>query len=338
MRLLRIVSRPENARVLHLAERRELKFTSGESLRTPLLVPSFSSRIADVEKPLSASREFIDGPFLISAYDIARGHLDGPFDFAGAVFLDSGGYEVGPGSDLSDVSSVPSGEPEDWSAEQHSAVLAAWSANVPTVVISYDHPHIRIPVSEQISRCRKLALPPNAARELLLKPETNRQNFIQMDAVAAKVQHLHHFQAVGVTEKEIGNSVLDRMRNIARLRRELKRVHLDLPIHVFGSLDTVTTLFYFIAGADIFDGLTWLRYAFSEGHTIYRQDYGISAFGVDTKTPKVEALCWSKNYSYLCEMQLEMRRFLINHDFNAFKYHKELLKAAFENVIEEVMT
>jgi len=158
-----------------------------------------------------------------------------------------------------------------------------------------------------------------------------------MDSIAAQVQHLHHFQAVGVTEKEIGNSVLDRMRNIAHLRRELKRVHLDLPIHVFGSLDTITTLFYFIAGADIFDGLTWLRYAFNQGHTIYRQDYGIGEFGVDTKSPKVEALCWSKNYSYMREMQLEMRRFLIGHDFEVFKYHGSILKAAYENIFEEVM-
>lgn len=337
MRPLRVLPRPENAWVLHLAERRELKFPNGEFLRTPLLVPSFSSRIAEVEKPLNASREFIDGPFLISAFDIANGHVTAPFDFAGAIFLDSGGYEVSPGGDLSDVSSLPTGAPEDWSPEQHSAVLASWSTNVPTVVVSYDHPHVRIPVTEQISRCRNLAIPPNAARELLLKPQTPSQRFIQTDAVVAEVQHLHHFQAVGVTEKEIGNSVLDRMKNIARLRRELKRAHLDLPIHVFGSLDTITTLFYFIAGADIFDGLTWLRYAFSNGHTIYRQDYGIEEFGVDTKSPKVEALCWSKNYTYMRGMELEMKRFLVDHDFGVFEFHREKLKAALENVLEEVM-
>ena len=204
-------------------------------------------------------------------------------------------------------------------------------------MISYDHPHSRLWVKDQISRGRLLSLPVNAARELLLKPETRDQKFIQMEPVLAAVKHMHQFQAVGVTEKEIGNSVLDRMRNIAQLRRELKRLHLDIPIHVFGSLDTITTLFYFIAGADIFDGLTWLRYAFSEGHTIYRQDYGIGEFGVDTKSPKIEALCWSKNYSYMREMQLEMRRFLIDHDFSVFKHHKEILKAAYENIVEEVM-
>ena len=323
--------------MLHLAERRELRFPNGESLRTPLLVPSFSSRVADIAKIFRASQEFLDGSFLISAFDIANKHLVPPFDFAGAVFLDSGGYEIGPGSDLSDVSSMPTGEPEDWSSRQHSEVLASWSANVPTVIITYDHPQVRHPVKEQIVQGRNLSLPHDAARELLLKPETRDQKFIKIESVIAQVRNMHPFQVVGVTEKEIGNSVFERMKNITRLRLELKRVHLDLPIHVFGSLDTITTLFYFVAGADIFDGLTWLRYAFNEGHTIYRQDYGIGEFGINTKSPKVDALCWSRNYSYMKDMELEMRRFLVGHDFCSFKYHKDALEAAYENVIEEAM-
>ena len=79
------------------------------SLCTPLLVPSFSSRVAEINNIFRASEEFIDGPFLVSAFDIAKQYIDPPFDFAGAVFLDSGGYEVGSHADLSDVSSDPSG-------------------------------------------------------------------------------------------------------------------------------------------------------------------------------------------------------------------------------------
>ncbi len=126
------------------------------------------------------------------------------------------------------------------------------------------------------------------------------------------------------------------MVNIAKLRIELRRVGLNIPIHVFGSLDSITTLFYFVAGADIFDGLTWLRYAFRNGQTVYRQDYGIHEFGVGTKSPKVEALCWAKNYHYIREMELEMRRFLPAHDFSVFRFHTETLKAAYQNVEEEV--
>ena len=323
--------------MLPLAERRELRLPNGEFLRTPLLVPSFSSRVPDVEKVFRASGEFLDAPFLISAYDIARRHMNPPFDFGVPVFLDSGGYEIGPDTDLSDVTTEPSGPPEDWDATQHQAVLNTWTVPVPTIVITYDHPRTRVSIADQIQHAKKLALPPaNSCLELLIKPETRDQRFIQIDSLVHNARHFASFQAVGITEKEIGNSVLERMVNIAKLRLELRRLGLNIPIHVFGSLDSITTLFYFIAGADIFDGLTWLRYAFRSGQTVYRQDYGIREFGVGTKSPKIEALCWAKNYHYIREMELEMRRFLTSHDFSVFRFHAETLKAAYQNVEEEV--
>jgi hypothetical protein len=322
--------------VLPLAERRELKFPNGFSLRTPLLVPSFSSRVPEIDKVFSTCQQFLNCPFLISAFDVGKGYLTPPFDFAEALFLDSGGYEVGPCRDLSDVDSEPTGTPQDWSEEQHSSVLNSWSPGVPTVVISHDHPLIRIPIEEQILRCKKLPLSSESARELLLKPETRDQKFIKIKPVLDHAEQMFPFQAIGVTEKEIGNSVLDRMLNIARLRQGLKRANLNIPIHVFGSLDTITTLFYFVAGADIFDGLTWLRYAFDEGRTVYRQDFGIRQIGIGTKTPSVEATCWWRNYDYMGEMQREMRRFLNDHDFKEFKYHGDDLKAAYVSVEEEV--
>ena len=101
-----VVSGPEGPRLLPLAQRHELRFPNGQCIRTPLIVPSFSSRVAEIEKVFKASQEFLDGVFLISAFDIARSYIKAPFDFAGPVFLDSGGYEIGPDRDLSDVASL----------------------------------------------------------------------------------------------------------------------------------------------------------------------------------------------------------------------------------------
>lgn len=328
--------RPEDLGLLALAERRELRLPSGESLRTPLVVPSFSSRIPDIEKVFRSSEEFLDASFLISAFDVANGFVKPPFHFAGPVFLDSGGYEIGPDTDLSDVTSEPTGQPDDWSREQHQEVLTCWAAPVPTIVISYDHPQIRADISEQIERARTMALPNNSARELLVKPDTRHSKFIAIDKLVAAVRDMTGFHAIGITEKEIGNSVLERMINIAKLRIALRKIDLHTPIHVFGSLDSITTLFYFIAGADIFDGLTWLRYAFKDGHTYYRQDFGIGEFGIATKSPKVEALCWARNYHYIKEMELEMRRFLTAHEFSVFRHHSGALRDAYQSVEEEV--
>jgi len=323
--------------LLVLAERRELKFSNGVSLRTPILVPSFSSRIPKIEKIFRASEEFIDGPLLISAYDVKRGHLNSPFDVGSAVFLDSGGYEASSDSDLSDVGTQPARD-ADWAQTEHAEVLASWTSTAPLIVISYDHPKLRLALEKQIASAAELVLPDHALREILIKPETEGQHFVQVDSVRENVHALSKFNVIGFTEKEIGNSVLERMQNVASIRLALNKAGIGSPIHVFGSLDTITTLFYYVAGADIFDGLTWLRYAFKEGRTLYRQDFGITDLGIAQKFPRVEALCWARNYQYMKEMELEMRRFLKAHDFAVFKYHGDLLRTAFQTIEEEVRT
>lgn len=321
--------------MLILAERRELNFGDGTVLRTPILVPSFSSRIPNIEKVFSACEEFIDGPWLISAYDVKHQHLGPPFDFGSAVFLDSGGYEASSDSDLSDVSGQVQ-TAKNWSQAEHSEVLEKWNSKVPVIAISYDHPKIRCSLAEQIEAAKALVLPGKALREFLIKPETIDQQFIHVESIRRNVHELSTFDIIGLTEKEIGNSVLARMQNIATVRLALNKAGIGVPIHVFGSLDTITTLFYFVAGADIFDGLTWLRYAFKDGHTLYRQDFGITELGIASRYPTIEALCWSRNYQYMKEMELEMRRFLKQNDFAVFRYHGARLREAFQNIEEEV--
>src|SRR5437762_1985645 len=69
-------------------------------------------------------------------------------------------------------------------------------------------------------------------------------------------------------EQELGRSILERARNIARIRRALVEIGNDLPIHIFGCLDPGLVRYYAMAGADIFDGLQWLRNVITEGGTI----------------------------------------------------------------------
>jgi hypothetical protein len=126
------------------------------------------------------------------------------------------------------------------------------------------------------------------------------------------------------------------MQNIARLRRALHKIGLETPIHVFGSLDTVTTPLYFLAGADIFDGLTWLRFAFHEGHTLYKQNYGALKLGVGTPAHVVDGRCWNNNYYYMKDMELEMRRYLNGYDFSCFTYHRDVFRAALEGALEAI--
>jgi hypothetical protein len=321
-----------------LAKRRVLNHNGKEIVRTPLLVPSFSSRVPEIDKILKASEEFVAGPLLVSAYDIYHNKVTPPFDFgSNVIFLDSGGYEVSRQLDLSEVEDQTEAPRLPWSEDLYDEVLAGWKSRLPTVIISYDHPKERRAITEQIKKATNLAGGrKDVLRELLIKPETREQNYVQFDSVLKSVRQLDVFDAIGLTEKEIGNSVLQRMEHIAELRIALTKVGLETPIHIFGSLDTITTMFYFVAGADIFDGLTWLRYAFSNGLTLYRQNVGVLEYGVSTKSATVEAISWAKNYAYLNDLQLEMRQFLKSHDFSVFKHHAPTLEAAYRTISESL--
>lgn len=300
-------------------------------LQTPMLVPSFSSKgFPDVKNVVEVTSEVIDGPALFSAYDIHYGYIAPPFTFPSVSFLDSGGYEASKDHELSDVGDKEYA-PKKWERSFHEAVVQAWPAlpYSPTVIISYDHPRERFSIADQIARARSAAdQRADLLHEILLKPETKDQSFIQMSSVLAAVNDLRRFDVIGVTEKEIGSSTLERMVNIAKLRRALHDVGMSTPIHIFGSLDTISSLLYFTSGADIFDGLTWLRYAYVDGYTIYKQNYGNLHLPITTKNPMIDAHCWFKNHSYLRDLELEMQRFANTGDFGAFKHHTELLRKA----------
>jgi hypothetical protein len=322
-----------------LAKRRAIKLGNEEIERTPLLVPSFSSKgFPNVDKIIRYSSELIDGVTLVSAYDLHYDKISPPFDFPSLIFLDSGGYEASKDSELSDFGDKEH-IPKTWNQQMHEAQIAKWKPKIPSVLISYDNPKERLPILEQIVRAKDMA--PGRSefiREILLKPETTDQTLLQMSGIIENIRKLADFDIVGVTEKEVGNSILDRMKNIAKLRRAFDSIGLETPIHVFGSLDTVTTPLYFLSGADIFDGLTWLRFAFFEGHTLYKQNFGALQYGVSTKAHMVDGRCWNDNYYYMKNMELEMRRYLNDHDASVFKYHSVLFKNSLQSVDEAVGT
>lgn len=318
-----------------LAKRRSLKLNGVEIDRTPLLIPSFSSKgFPDVHKIIESCSELIEGVTLVSAYDLHYGKVEPPFDFPSLIFLDSGGYEASKDVELSDHGDKEH-HPKEWTQDMHEGVLEKWQPSVPSVLISYDHPKARMRFVDQIERARAMAPGrTNFLRELLLKPETEAQTLLHVDELIKHVHRFADFDIIGVTEKEIGNSLVDRMKNIAKLRRSLIKAGIDVPIHVFGSLDTISTPMYFLAGADIFDGLTWLRFAFHEGLTIYKHNFGALQLGVSTKAHMVDARCWHQNYYYMNELQLEMRRFLAAQDFSSFRYHGDMFKTALQSALE----
>jgi hypothetical protein len=251
-----------------LAKRRSLALNGQQIERTPLLVPSFSSKgFPEVASIIEYCSELIDNVMLVSAYDLHYEKIKPPFDFASLIFVDSGGYEASKDAELSDYGDREH-FPKEWSREFYEAQIAAWDTapNTTSVIISYDHPKERFDIRAQIDRAAGMAVGrTDVLREILLKPETVDQVRLQIDPIIKNIHRLAEFDIIGMTEKELGDSIRARMANIGKIRRALSGAGLETPIHIFGSLDTVTTPMYFLAGADIFDGLTWLRFVFHNG-------------------------------------------------------------------------
>ena len=314
---------------------RAVKINGQVVQKTPALVPSFSSKAFErdeVKDILGFAQELITESILVSAYDIHYHGVPLKLSFPSLVFLDSGGYEASRDQDLSDVR--PLGRmPQRWNIRMHSAAIARWAFSTPTVLVSYDHPKLRRPTKVQIDQARRLFQRyPQSGHELLFKPESRREPYVNIDEIMRHRHDVSGFSVLGFTEKELGPSLLKRMSAIAKVRRALQEINLEVPIHVFGSLDTISTPLYFLAGADIFDGLTWLRYAFRDGNTIYKYHFGALSKGIQVEDYKLNAEAWNNNYYYMQNMQLDMARYVTTRDFGAFRWHREFLKESFENL------
>jgi queuine/archaeosine tRNA-ribosyltransferase len=318
---------------------------TGATFQTPLLVPSFSSKgfghdpdgVSEIGKILETTAEFLTDSYLISAYDLKRGHLPPIAKLPcrpDILFLDSGGYEV---SRERDFSAVEEQQPENetWTVKDLLSVLDELPKEVATVLVSYDHPKERKPFQEQIRAARKLFKGrDHHLLTFLIKPEKPTQTTLD-DALRAAMAHaeeLGSFDIIGVTEKELGASLLERMVRIAKLRTVLDEANLKAPIHVFGALDPLGTCLYFLAGAEIFDGLTWIRYAYSEGMCVYVHNAGALKLGLYVQDRLVRTRTLANNIYFLQELQQRMREFEATKDFSKLGQHGKFLEAALDSL------
>jgi len=320
-----------------------VKARSFKGFKTPLLVPSFSSKgFPDVKKIITYTGEVISDQTLASAYDIHHKFVTKrSLNFAPTqpLFLDSGGYESSRDKDLSDLNKQGQSVSNKWTKGQHQKFLDDWKFNRPTVVVSFDSPRSRAPLNRQVERANKLfGRFPQAISNFLIKPEKVSIKHLDINEVIESIHLLKDFDIIGVTEKELGKSTFERMKNIAHLRAALDTVSEDKPIHVFGSLDPISSPLYFLSGADIFDGLTWLRFAYSKkyGLPIYKHNYGALELGISHRDSEVDPNMWNQNYYYLTELQSQMRQYLHSGDFNVFSNHNNFFKNSYERLLQDV--
>jgi hypothetical protein len=291
--------------------------------RTPLLVPSFSSKgFPDMKGIISMMTEFITEAVLVSAYDIHYKLLSAKrLTFPSVIFLDSGGYEARVEHDLSETYGKDY-KPKKWRLRDYRAVLANWRSSVPTVIVSYDSPRRHSSLERQVVGALKLKREfPAFLHEFLIKPE-HKKELIEPSKIEIIADSLREFSLIGLTEHELDHRMIGRMEKLARIRVMLDAKGIKIPIHVFGSLDSFSTVLYFLSGAEVFDGLTWLRFGFHDGCTMYRQNYGAirGENGILKNVEELSHSMWKDNYYYLESLRDQMCNYARTQRFDSFEH------------------
>ena len=312
--------------------RRSSIFVDGHPVvETPLLLPSFSSKgFPEINKIMGMMGEFITRPILVSAYDVHYQNIPKKITFSELIFLDSGGYEARVDHDLSEAYRY-SYQPKKWNRRYYESVLKEWKSKIPTIVVNYDTPTQFALLAEQLRAAEDLRNTHHRHLwEFLVKPESKKDDFVPIEKLIKQVSRLRDFAVIGITEKEIDQSLFGAMTKIARLRTAMDQAEVSTPIHIFGSLDPLTSVLYFVAGAEIFDGLTWLRFGYDRGRTVYYQNY--AAFrdreGIRRAIDEVHFEMWKNNYYYLERLRTQMINFLKHGDFAQLQEMGEIVADA----------
>ncbi|MGY6649574.1 hypothetical protein [Wenyingzhuangia sp. IMCC45574] len=246
-----------------------IKHPLGVDVRTPLLVPSYSSKgfaIHDGKSELcntmEFAKEFIYESQLISAYDVYHNHMPNidSINSTQITIIDSGGYETSNNFDLSETRKYDRGTKE-WTQDLLEEFISNWTDLHPAIIVSYDNVDLKIPFKDQVHSAKIFFEDKKQfLSDFLIKPTNADSIFVDIDEIIENIELLEGFDIIGITEKELGGAFFERMKNIYILRAKLDEIGISSPIHIFGALDPLSVILYFIFGAEVFDGLSWLKY------------------------------------------------------------------------------
>lgn len=302
-------------------------------VETPLLVPSFSSKgFTKPQDIWNSLNSFLPQATLISGYDLYYDHFSNLEGCPSLLFIDSGGYEARKDYDLSEIYAAEH-HPQSWSEQKYYEALNSLPELFSNLVlVSYDDLVTELSFAEQVKRARDfLDRFPEAATDFLVKP--SGAEFLDSDVLIANIRLLQGFDIVGLTEKELGTSIQERISNVIKIRLALDQNGMGTPIHIFGCLDPLSIWLYYLCGADIFDGLTWLRLAFIEDMAVYRNNWAILQSNADIGGRDLEIISWIENLRYLSQQKLKMVRFSHSYDMTEISANSDVL-----NRVAELLT
>jgi len=330
-----------------------LSYSPKWKVRLPKLVPSFSSKgfpeYDDLETGKQASETAIVldlfgptlGIFLVSAFDIHHELVPrASTHFAGKelVFIDSGGYELADDYDSSEPRQYENRMKREFTEDDYRNVLDDLPDDEPFVIANFDHSSAGLDMSVQIERARNLfGSYPTFIHDFIVKP-TGRNRYVNAEQVLDHLGTLQEFHVLGITEKQAGSSLLDRLVTIARIRKGLDSRGIDIPIHVWGGLDPVISPMYFCAGAELFDGVSWMRYGYYNDTSIPREAYTALTSGVQSQKHRSVYARLLGNLEYLDILELRMKQFVLGDclSFAEFEMNAVAVETSYKALLARI--
>jgi hypothetical protein len=282
----------------------------GGVCETPLIVPSFSSTIGlDVREIFSKVKEQLTMASLVSAYDLAKDKIDmDDIWYSQNVFIDSGPYEN---------RILNNGDPKKWSLQKYQDLLDSMRPLTNVILVNYDTVEkFKTQISSAKDFFKKNQI---GGKDFLFKRSSEGDSTVNVNDLTSNIQETREFDVIGLTEKEMGRSMLGRCKTIVKIRTSLSEAGLDLPIHVFGCVDPLSILAYFLCGADVFDGLVWLKHGFQDNLALYPSNFGLLSKQWGEYDESLSSSMYLSNLTKLTQLTILMRRIAQNWELGRLK-------------------
>ena len=333
-----------------LARRSTLQHPLGLTMELPRLVPSFTSKgfplikvkegknfqiYSSVTLALEIIGIFLKDSMLISAYDLHHKRLRKPhlyYKTPEFLFIDSGGYELSRDYDSTEADQEPY-TPEKFGLTDYIKILNKLHKKLPLIIANFDWGSRHKSLNDQILDAQNLFSGyPEFIHNFIVKPETKDK--VNIQSIVGNIEKLKAFHILGLTEKELGKNLIDRLKNIAKIRSAMDRENVMIPIHIYGGLDSLISPLYFFVGAEIFDGTSWLRYAYTNGMAVYRDAYSAIEYGVGTSFDQGRGLVLSHNSIYLTNLTTKLKQFVDGDrkDFKMFGPQSKFFKLSYNDL------
>jgi hypothetical protein len=283
---------------------------------------------------------------LVSAYDLHHGLLPdhdrllGPehahtlYGTPTLLVVDSGGYEL---SDTFESGEIGRGarEKQPFGRAEFEALVDRLPRDRDQLVATYDRPDPERPsYRQQREAAQQFAADRRYLKvDFLLKPPAG-DRFVEPAKLTPHAGDLRGFDVIGVTEKELGDTVLDRLVCLAELRQLLDVSGAEtVPLHVFGALDPVLTPLYFMAGGEIFDGLSWLRYAYHEDTAMHPDELAVLTANIEAIQARRDAQRHLSNLRQLGRLKLALERWANEPDrYDHLGRHHQRIREIYETL------